>query len=385
METESAAPSALSPPPLSPSASSTLPIPIGVSDIASTFSTRYIDLASSALTSRILTSSDEFFASAANLLNPTPPIHRPNTYISTGAWYDGWETRRHNRSPPDYAILRLGVASGRIAGVEVDTAFFVGNHAEAVSVQGCYMPGDEADKEVVGWGAGKGGWEDILGGVSGRGSAEQDSTGPLACGPSQRHAWALPALTKPYTHVRLCMHPDGGIARFRVYGVAVPIAPKDAAEIVDLAAAVNGGVAVAASNERFGPRGNVLLPGRGKDMGDGWETARSRGAEHEDWCVVKLGWEGWVDRVVVDTKDFKGNFPREVRVEGMVKGTMGQEDEEWVILVGKSACGPDREHVFEVGNGLAEAVKERTFGVVKLVMIPDGGMKRLRVFGMRKA
>lgn len=110
------------------------------------------------------------------------------------------------------------------------------------------------------------------------------------------------------------MYPDGGIARFRLYGFVVPVFPK-ASITVDLAHVANGGLATAYSDQHFGRASNLLLPGRGVDMGDGWETKRSRRADHVDWVVVKLGAEGVIERAIVDTAHFKGNFPKMVKLE----------------------------------------------------------------------
>lgn len=278
----------------------------------------------------------------------------------------GWETRRHNPAPFDWVVIRLGVASGTVTGIEVDTAFFSGNHAPHISVEGVFLP--SGDDEVLSWQGTKGRWEPIL-------SIEE-------CGPSQRFAWKLDAgpTQARYTHVRLNMYPDGGIARFRLFGAAVPVFPADAAAVIDLAAAQNGGVAVACSDQHFGTKDNLLLPGRGKDMGDGWETKRSRGKGHVDWAVVRLGAPAFVERVVVDTAHFRGNFPQSVRVEAIVWGQQGEPPagaEDWVEVVGASKTGPDTEHEF------VSAVQDRPFTHVKLVMIPDGGVKRLRVFARR--
>lgn len=42
------------------------------------------------------------------------------------------------------------------------------------------------------------------------------------------------------------------------------------------------------SDQHFGVGSNLLLPGRGKDMGDGWETKRSRTLGHKDWVTICL-------------------------------------------------------------------------------------------------
>lgn len=278
-------------------------------------------------------------------------------------------------------IIALGVASGRPRGVEIDTAFFDGNHAPAIVVQGCFETGEDADAKVMA--EGYAGWRELLG--------KRD------CGPSRRHAWRIAATAVTttatvVTHVRLLMFPDGGIARFRLYGHVVPCFPPAIAIAggwaepeVELSAAVMGGVCVACSDERFGRGANLLLPGRGIDMGDGWETRRSRAAGHVDWAVVKLGVRGLLRRLVVDTRHFRGNFPRAVRIHAadLAEGE-GQrernvmEEVDWMEVVGEQTLGPDAEHEYFISGD-----EKRGYTHVKMTIIPDGGVKRLRVFGIR--
>lgn len=259
-------------------------------------------------------------------------------------------------------MIKLGVASGRVAGVEIDTAFFNGNHAPEIAVQGTFTDDDAAVASEA-----YEHWETIL--------AKQE------CGPSQRHAWLLPAVTdKPYTHVRLLMYPDGGIARFRLYGHAVPVFPADTSAVFELSATVMGGVATACSDQHFGTKDNLLLPGRGHDMGDGWETKRTRG-EHVDWTIVRLGAAGEIERVVVDTAHFRGNFPQKVQVfAGAFESDPKSDDAAWVEVLSPQKSGPDVEIEYkeELGN-----VKGQRYTHAKLVIIPDGGVKRFRVFGRR--
>ena len=287
--------------------------------------------------------------------------------VYTGAWYDGWETRRHNQEPFDWVIIRLGVASGTVEGVEVDTAFFNGNHAPAISVEGCFSQDDDT---VVSWKGERGGWETIL--------------GIRECGPSQRFGWKLDRPSeKQYTHVRLNMYPDGGIARFRLFGHAVPVFPDQIDTVIDLAAAQNGGVAVSCSDQHFGTKDNLILPGRGKDMGDGWETARSRTKGHVDWTIIRLGARGRFQVFIVDTAHFRGNFPQQVRLEAINWPGSGSEPGPdatgWQEVAEPVKCGPDQEH--EVKSLLTD----KPFTHVKLIIVPDGGVKRLRVLGTREA
>jgi len=366
----------------SPSATDFIPS----TEIDSTFA-HTTNLASAALNTKILSRSDDYFASATNLLSPTPPINRPGVFIHTGAWYDGWETRRHNPEPYDWVVIKLGVSSAVIKGIEVDTGFFVGNFGEKAEVQATNAEGGVDDEEIAEAGYGK--WETIL-------PAKE-------CGPSQRRAWWVDEqfALKPYTHVRLLMYPDGGFGRLRLYGHAIPpalpaqvIASTDRAvlPVEELSSALVGGLALGASDQHFTPCSNLLLPGRGENMGDGWETARSRAPGHVDWAIIKLGLPGSVARIVVDTKDFRGNFPRTVRVHGLVgrKDKEGQvpahDDPEWIeLLKGERACKADTEHVFEGDDLAAEGEDTRVFSHVKLTLVPDGGVKRFRIFGRRGA
>jgi allantoicase len=264
------------------------------------------------------------------------------------------------------------VASGRVVGAEIDTAFFDGNHAPEISIQGVFLPGgDDVDAQVSR--ADFAGWQTVL---------ERQE-----CGPSQRQAWKLASeTTDAFTHVRLCMWPDGGIARFKLFGTVQPVFPQDALAVFDLAATVNGGLAVACSDQHFGRIENLLLPGRGKDMGDGWETKRTRGV-HVDWAVIKLGAPGTIDRLLIDTAHFRGNFPKEVQVFAAPKSLTGlsprgTDEKAWteVLAPVKSSADVEHEYKEELQN-----VEGKVYAYVKLVIIPDGGVKRIRVFGRREA
>lgn len=263
------------------------------------------------------------------------------------------------------------MSSGRVKGVEIDTGFFSGNHAPEIAVQGCFMSNEEEEQLKKPDFAG---WETIL--------------GRQECGPACRQAWLLQVESeitkKPFTHVRLCMYPDGGIGRFRLYGEALPVFPNNTDEVFDLAATVNGGVATRCSDQHFGTKDNLLLPGRGVDMGDGWETKRTRGV-HIDWVIVRLGAPGLIKSIVVDTAHFRGNFPQKVQIFA-AEGTDGTEPDaddwdKWVQILAPAKCGPDQEHTYET-DALSD-VEGKVYAYVKMVIIPDGGVKRLRVFGKR--
>lgn len=363
--------------------------PIGPADIDRVFAKRS-NLASSALGTRILACSDDFFASVHNLINPEPPIHRPGVFVETGAWYDGWETRRHNPDEYDWAVVKLG-AAGVVHGVEIDTAFFTGNFGEHVLIEAVPLAslsalGPDPDATVAR--PDFAGWQPLL--------------PKSACGPSQRRAWRLPTPSSPIAYSRVRMYPDGGFARLRLYGRVVPPSPPQSSgdqqqqqpPLEELSSALRGGIALSASDQHYTPASNTLLPGRGLNMGDGWETARSRGADHVDWVVVRLGLRGTIERVLVDTLHFRGNFPRAVRVHGLdvgaPKGDAEEEDEDpawddprWTEVVrGDQPTCKDTEHVFD-GMLLVAPAGSAVFSHVKLTLVPDGGIKRFRVFGRR--
>lgn len=268
-------------------------------------------------------------------------------------------------------IIRLGAREGYIHGIEIDTAFFNGNHAPLVSVEGIRAFGKKGDqsvrdcakKEVSDWAQ----WKILL--------------AKTEVGPSTRHAWVVPENLRmdSWTHVRLRMYPDGGIARFRVYGVAKPSWQQGSPGLhVELSAAQMGGLVVACSDQHYSRADNILLPGRGVDMGDGWETKRSREPNHTDWVVAKLAVPGHVHRVVVDTMHFRGNFPRAIRVEGkLVEHDNDDLATGWKLLVDDRKMKADEEAECEI----VQEAKGMQCSHVKLTIIPDGGVKRLRIFG----
>lgn len=189
------------------------------------------------------------------------------------------------------------------------------------------------------------------------------------------------------------MIPDGGIARFRVYGT-IPPPPLGlgineyatsaeenlALNALDLAHVLNGGRVVFTSDQHFGVGPNVLLPGRGKDMGDGWETKRSRLPGHKDWLIIKLGEPGLLNYVEIDTNHFLGNFPESVELHGVLSDGLPNETYDWVPILPRTKTGPGKQHYFPLVN-----VKDKPYSHVRVTMHPDGGLKRVRIVGRRSA
>lgn len=315
---------------------------------------KYTDVIGEKLGGKVLATLDEWFAAAENLIKPKPPVRDATRFTHAGAWYDGWETRRHNTADADWVVIAAGVALAQIAACEIDTAFFNGNHAPHVSVEGVRL---DAGTEPADWADAP--WEPVI--------------PKTECGPSQRHFLVRDGglTAASYTHFRLKMYPDGGIARFRLYGA---VRAPQLAGLVDTALVKNGGVAVRVSDQHFGSADNLLLPGRGHDMSDGWETKRLRTPGHVDWVVVQLGAPTAIDNVVVDTAHFRGNFPQRISVKACVGTPPPADSPDWHTVVPESKTGPDAEHTY--------AVEDKTaYTHVLLTIIPDGGVKRIRVNG----
>ena len=165
------------------------------------------------------------------------------------------------------------------------------------------------------------------------------------------------------THVRLTIHPDGGVARLRVHAEVVPD-PRHLGGRVDLAALVHGGQVDGCSNMFFGSPANALAPGRATVMSDGWETARRRD-DGNDWLTVQLAAPGVLHEIVIDTARFVGNAPGWAAVTDADTGAE---------LLSRTRLLPDIEHRFRARP--APAVRR-----ARLDIYPDGGISRLRVIG----
>jgi allantoicase len=308
------------------------------------------DLASRILGGSVMDANDEFFAARDNLINPEPPAFTPRTFGSKGQVYDGWETRRRREPGHDYAIVRLG-APGVISGVVIDTAFFTGNYPPFASVEACAAEGYPPPEEMA-----DADWVTLVP----HSPLKGDTRNPFAV----EEPWR-------FTHVRLSIYPDGGVARLRVHGDPVPDPRLLPAGTLDLAAMEHGGLVAACSNMFYGSPNNLLLPGLARSMGEGWETARRRD-EGNDWLEVRLAAPGLIRLAELDTGHFKGNAPG----AAMLRGTDARSHPAaWFEILPRTALRPDTRHRFRIPSGGTAATH------VRLDVFPDGGMARLRLFG----
>lgn len=343
---------------------------------------------------------------------------------------DGWESRRRRTEGHDWAIIQLGI-SGIIRAIEIDTAYFTGNFSPKVSIYGV----GSADEAVIdnllqlraasvverpehgrmGLKATEDEWSavnkfdsqswPVLVPLTTLGAGYEETRRTLFhISPDLTHGGAIKFL-------RVNMGPDGGIARMRVYGEVI-VHPQSIPfdRDVDLASIENGGMAISCSNKHYGHPRNLISPGRGNCMGDGWETARQpkRPAVYEkgsdglmvlpgyDWAVLQLGVNcAAVNELEIDTHFYAGNYPESCLIEAcclarnettvidILKTEDRHYETEWQTLLPRTRLGPDQRHFFSGGNGLQAVVG--VISHIKVTMFPDGGIMRVRVHGRRSA
>src|SRR5579863_3419700 len=297
--------------------------------------TQLADLAAERLGGRVLEANDDFFAPKENLIKESNPIFIEGKYTSRGKWMDGWESRRRRTPGYDWCIVRLGLP-GVIRGIVVDTSFFRGNYPERFSLEGCDLGEHHPYKNE-------------------KSRLKSDKTKWITIFPEtplkgdSRNLFAVENAAR-FTHLRLRIYPDGGVARLRVHGEAVPGPGQLSRAEIDLVAVENGGSVVVSSDQFYGAPRNLLMPYRAKNMGDGWETKRRRGPGH-DWVILKLGVPGAIHRVEVNTAHFKGNFPDSCSLESCYANrataqSLLDESVKWTELLPRTKLKADSRHIF---------------------------------------
>jgi len=321
--------------------------------------TQLTDLAAARLGGKVLFATDDFFAEKENLLLPTRGIFITDKYTDRGKWMDGWESRRKRTPGHDWAVIQLA-APGKITGVDIDTNFFLGNHPPHASIEAACI---ENATIIADWENADVKWSEILP----KSHLDAGSQNFYECNSSEL-----------FTHIRLHIYPDGGVARLRVYGEVYKnwnFVPES--ESIDLASALNGAQAIACNDMFFSSMNNLLLPGRGVNMGDGWETKRNRIPNNRDFVIIKLAHLGQIEKAIVDTCHFKGNYPDSCSIEGCnVSGTVLDADLRWKEILPKQKLNADFIHEFNSEIKVHEPITH-----IKLNIFPDGGISRLRLLG----
>ena len=317
------------------------------------------DLASEANGSRALLASDEFFAPKENLLKAGRGEFIPEKYTDHGKWMDGWETRRKRSEGHDWCIIRLG-NPGIIKELDIDTNHFVGNYPSYASVDACQLPYYSSFEGLTDL---EHGWIEILP----KSELSSDSQNLFTI-----------EFDRQFTHLRLNIYPDGGVARLKVFGHEEHLDSEK--DWFDAAAAENGGQALACSDMHFGDMQNIIKSGTAIDMSDGWETKRRRGSGH-DWLILKLGSPCKAELILVDTLHFKGNFPDSCSIEGCFEPNANSEsilldNVAWMEILPKNKLKSHTEHIFNI-----ELKNSGQCTHLRLNIFPDGGVSRLRIFG----
>ena len=315
-----------------------------------------IDLAQSRLGSKIVFKTDEFFAPAKRIINPWPPVFKEGVFDKNGKWMDGWETRRKRTKGFDFLILKFG-KPGLIKKVDVDTSYFSGNHPDQVSLQACISKKKIPDKKTK--------WTTII---------KKSRT------KANSHHFFFVKNKNYFTHVKLNIFPDGGVARLRIYG-SMKIKNKKQKRNQNLTSVINGAVPIACNNEHFGRAENILAPGMGKNMGDGWETRRSRG-KNFDWLILKCATPGKINKIQIDTHHFKGNYPDKCSVQGaylnnrISSKSIVKKSKNWKLLLNKVKLHAHKKH-----NFINKLMKNKKINYIRINIYPDGGISRIRVLG----
>jgi allantoicase len=315
----------------------------------------------------VVAASDEFYAAKENLIKPNAPAFVPETYDAKGQVYDGWETRRRRgpggtlpeRTARDWVIVRLGVP-GVVRSIVVDTAYFTVNYPQACSAEACSASGYPSAEELTA-DPGPGQWREIV-------------PRALLTG-DHRHAFKVSS-GRRFTHVRLNIFPDGGVARLHVHGEVVPDPALLEGLTIDLAALENGADIAARSDQFYSWPRHVISPGLSRVMGEGWETRRRRKPGYE-WLVVRLAGRGVIQLAEIDTSWYRGNQPDSASLQTMdatdpTHASLADESA-WRDLLPRVRLLPDTPHRFRVDGGPATHVRLNVF--------PDGGVARLRLYG----
>ena len=315
-----------------------------------------IDLAQSRLGSKIVYKTDEFFAPAKRIINPWPPVFKEGVFDKHGKWMDGWETRRKRGKGYDYLILKLG-RPGRISKIDIDTSYFSGNQPSKVSLHACFSKKKLPNKNSK--------WTTIL---------KKKPT------KANSHHFFNIKNKSIFTHIKLNIFPDGGVARIRIYG-SMEILKNFTGKVLNLTSVLHGATPIACNNEHFGRAENILAPGMGKNMGDGWETRRSRG-KNFDWLIIKCAVAGKINKIQIDTHHFKGNYPDKCSIQAafidkkISSRAIVNNSKKWKLLLNKVKLYAHKKHNFK--NNL---MKSKKINYIKINIFPDGGISRIRVFG----
>lgn len=320
------------------------------------FKNNIIDLAQPRLGSSVIYCTDDFFAKASRIISPVDPVFIPDKFDNNGKWMDGWESRRKRIKGNDYLILKLGRA-GKIKKVLIDTAHFSGNQPDKFSLLATTDNNFNKAK-----------WTTLI--------------QPTKAKPSSKHFFTIKN-NNSFKFVKLNIFPDGGIARLRIYGeIDTSLLNISKNKNINLASLENGASIFACNNEHFGQAENILAKGKAKNMGDGWETRRRRGAGY-DWVIIKC-LNGFIKEFEISTHHFKGNYPYQFSLQGIKCNESKLKLKKillsptlWKTLINPSYLKAHKVHKFSIA-------KKININYLKLNIYPDGGVSRVKALGVHQ-
>lgn len=314
-----------------------------------------LDLACRAVGGSVVAASDESFGFKERLIDPAEPSFVPGTFDLRGEVVDGWETRRHAPAG-DWVVVRLGVP-GRLRTVDVDTRFFTGNHPTGCRIYGATLAHGEDPVGDVRWRP-----------ISGPTVLKADAHNPIAVSDPRR-----------YTHLKLVIDSDGGVARLRAHGDPIPDPALWAGVTVEVSGAEQGGRIEHCSDTFYSDVRALIAGDRPADMGAGWEARRRRdiGPDTHDAVTISFLVATDLDRIEVDTSRFVFNASPEVRVLG-TRDRPSPERPWWAlpfeeIVLPRTGIVADARQVF--------VVAARDITAIRVQAYPDGGIARVRALG----
>ena len=314
------------------------------------------NLADPRIGSKIIYKTDDFFAAAHRILNSKTPVFKDGLFDKHGKWMDGWETRRRRSKGFDYLILKLG-KPGKIFNIDIDTTHFNGNQPTHTSLEGC-LSKTKPNKKTK--------WISLL--------------SKQKLGPSRNHSFKSKNKSI-FNYIRLNIFPDGGVARLRLYGKIEMEKNLLNNKTINLTSVLNGASIIGCINEHYGKAENIIAPGKGKNMGDGWETRRSRG-NNFDWLIIKFGKPGLIKILEIDTHHFKGNYPDSCSIQtasiskDLSNQSIVKSSKNWKYILNNSKLSAHKKHIFK--KFLIKRSKEN---YLRINIYPDGGISRIRAFG----
>ncbi len=315
-----------------------------------------VNLAETKFGSKIIYKTDEFFGAANRILSASKPVFKEGIYDNHGKWMDGWETRRKRKDGHDFLIIKLG-RPGKLFNVDIDTSYFSGNQPSQASLEACYSKKNPTKKTI---------WKTIL--------------SKKKLGPDRNHNFKINNHST-FNFIKLNIFPDGGVARIRLNGIVDLEKINLNGKNVNLSSILNGSTIVGCNNEHFGKAENVLSPGVGVNMGDGWETRRSR-CKNVDWIIIKFGKPGIINKLEIDTHHFKGNYPESLTVQSAFiadktnSNKLLANSKNWKTFLEKTKLKPHKKHLFK-----SKINKKNKINCLKINIFPDGGISRIRAFG----